>query len=74
MTRRVPELYRAMPDAWLYMHPEDAKKRGLQRGDTVKVMTRRRRGRHQGRNPGVTSRRRAWCSCPSSTSTAWSTS
>ena len=41
MTRRVPELYRAMPDAWLYMHPDDAKKRGLQRGDTVKVMTRR---------------------------------
>jgi len=41
MTRRVPELYRAMPDAWLYMHPEDAKKRGLQRGDAVKVMTRR---------------------------------
>ena len=41
MTRRVPELYRAMPDAWLYMHPDDAKKRGLQRGDTVKVSTRR---------------------------------
>ena len=41
MTRRVPELYRAMPDAWLYMHPQDAKKRGLQRGDTVKVSTRR---------------------------------
>ena len=41
MTRRVPELYRAMPDAWLYMHPDDAKKRGLQRGDSVKVMTRR---------------------------------
>jgi nitrate reductase NapA len=41
MTRRVPELYRAMPDAWIYMHPEDAKKRGLQRGDTVKVATRR---------------------------------
>ena len=41
MTRRVPELYRAMPDAWLYMHPEDAKKRGVQRGDTVKVSTRR---------------------------------
>ena len=41
MTRRVPELYRAMPDAWIYMHPEDAKKRGLQRGDTVKVSTRR---------------------------------
>ena len=41
MTRRVPELYRAMPDAWIYMHPEDAKKRGLQRGDTVKVASRR---------------------------------
>jgi nitrate reductase NapA len=41
MTRRVPELYRAMPDAWLYMNPEDAKKRGLQRGDSIKVATRR---------------------------------
>jgi nitrate reductase NapA len=41
MTRRVPELYRAMPDAWLYMNPQDAAKRGLKRGDTVKVMTRR---------------------------------
>jgi len=41
MTRRVPELYRAMPDAWIYMHPEDAKKRGLQRGDVVKVSSRR---------------------------------
>ena len=41
VTRRVPELYRAMPDAWLYMHPEDAKRRGLQRGDSVKVISRR---------------------------------
>jgi nitrate reductase NapA len=41
MTRRVPELYRAMPDAWIYMHPDDAKRRGLQRGDNVKVATRR---------------------------------
>jgi nitrate reductase (cytochrome) len=41
MTRRVPELYKAMPDAWIYMHPEDAKKRGLQRGDLTKVSTRR---------------------------------
>jgi len=41
MTRRVPELYRAMPDAWLYMNADDAKQRGLQRGDTVKVATRR---------------------------------
>ena len=41
MTRRVPELYRAFPDAWVFMHPKDAKKRGLKRGDTVKVATRR---------------------------------
>ncbi len=41
MTRRIPELYKAMPDAWLYMHPEDAKKRNLQRGDIVKLSTRR---------------------------------
>jgi nitrate reductase NapA len=41
MTRRVPELYKAMPDAWIYMHPEDAKRRGLQRGDVVKTITRR---------------------------------
>ncbi len=41
MTRRVPELYRAMPDAWLYMNADDAKKRGLQRGDSIKVSTRR---------------------------------
>ena len=41
MTRRVPELYKSMPDAMIYMHPEDAKKRNLQRGDVVKVSTRR---------------------------------
>jgi nitrate reductase NapA len=32
MTRRVPELYRAFPDAVLFMHPEDAKARGVRRG------------------------------------------
>ncbi|OIP14490.1 MAG: periplasmic nitrate reductase subunit alpha [Comamonadaceae bacterium CG_4_9_14_3_um_filter_60_33] len=41
MTRRVPELYRAMPDAWVYMNADDAKKRGLQRGDNVKIISRR---------------------------------
>jgi nitrate reductase NapA len=41
MTRRVPELHRAFPEAWVFMNPEDAKKRGLQRGDTVKLVTRR---------------------------------
>ena len=41
MTRRVPELYKAVPDAVIYMNPEDAKKRNLNRNDVVKVSTRR---------------------------------
>lgn len=41
MTQRVPELHRAYPDAKIYMHPEDAKDRGLKRGVSVNVMTRR---------------------------------
>jgi len=41
MTRRVPELYRAFPDAVLFMHPEDAAARDLRRGMSVKVSTRR---------------------------------
>ena len=41
MTRRVPELYRAFPDAVIFMHPKDAKKRGLRRGMTAKVVSRR---------------------------------
>jgi nitrate reductase NapA len=41
MTRRVPELYKAVPDALVYMHPDDAKARGLKRGDAVKLVTRR---------------------------------
>ncbi|MCP4769490.1 MAG: nitrate reductase catalytic subunit NapA [Gammaproteobacteria bacterium] len=41
MTRRVPELYRAFPDAVIYMHPEDAKARGLRRGMSAKLVSRR---------------------------------
>jgi len=41
MTRRVPELYRAAPDALVYMHPKDAKRRRLRRGSKVKVVSRR---------------------------------
>ena len=41
MTRRVPELYRAYPNAKLYMHPDDAAARGLKRGQAVMVETRR---------------------------------
>ncbi len=41
MTRRVPELYRAFPDAVVFMHPDDARARGLRRGMMAKVMSRR---------------------------------
>jgi len=41
MTRRVPELHKAVPHALVYMHPNDARKRGLRRGDEVKVVSRR---------------------------------
>ncbi len=41
MTRRVPELYRAFPDAVLFMHPDDAKARGLRRGMNATIATRR---------------------------------
>ena len=41
MTRRVPELYRAFPDAVVWMHPKDAERRGLKHGDPVKVASRR---------------------------------
>jgi len=41
MTRRVPELYRAFPDAVIFMHPDDARARGLRRGLAAKVISRR---------------------------------
>ena len=41
MTRRVPELHRSVPEAVMFMHPDDAKKRGIQRGMVVKVASRR---------------------------------
>ena len=54
MTRRVPELHRAVPHAVVFMHPEDARKRGLRRGQSVKLQTRRgelaTRVETQGRN------------------------
>ncbi|WP_198263539.1 nitrate reductase catalytic subunit NapA [sulfur-oxidizing endosymbiont of Gigantopelta aegis] len=39
MTRRVPELYRAVPDAVIYMNKKDAKKRKLRNGSKAKLMT-----------------------------------
>jgi nitrate reductase (cytochrome) len=41
MTQRVPELHRAFPDAVVWMNADDAKKRGLRRGDAVKLISRR---------------------------------
>lgn len=41
MTQRVPELYNALPDALCYMHPDDARSRGLRRGDEIRVASRR---------------------------------
>jgi nitrate reductase NapA len=41
MTRRVPELHRAFPDAVVFMHPDDAKSRGLRRGDEIVLASRR---------------------------------
>ncbi|MGM0769183.1 MAG: nitrate reductase catalytic subunit NapA [Pseudomonadota bacterium] len=41
MTRRVPELHKAVPDALLYMNPDDAKEQGWRRGSEVRVISRR---------------------------------
>ena len=41
MTRRVPELHRAFPDAVVFMHPDDAEARGLRRGTAAKISSRR---------------------------------
>lgn len=41
MTQRVPELFKAFPDAVVFMHPDDAKKAGLRRGSAVRVKSRR---------------------------------
>jgi nitrate reductase NapA len=41
MTNRVPELHRAVPDAVVFMHRNDAKKRKLRDGQMAKLQTRR---------------------------------
>ena len=41
MTRRVRELHFAVPSALLYMHPEDAKARGLKQDDAAWIESRR---------------------------------
>jgi len=37
----VPELHRAVPEAQIFMHPADAKKRGFLNGQEVKLVSRR---------------------------------
>jgi nitrate reductase (cytochrome) len=41
MTRRVPELHKAVPNAVCYMHPDDARSLGLRRGVEIEVASRR---------------------------------
>ncbi len=41
MTQRVPALHHVMPEALVFMHPDDAKQRGLQNGEMVKISSRR---------------------------------
>lgn len=60
MTMRVPELYRSFPSAVIFMNPDDARTRGLKRGDEVRIVSRRgemrTRVETRGRNrmpPGV---------------------
>jgi nitrate reductase NapA len=41
MTRRVPELSKAFPNAVCFMHPDDAKALGVRRGSDVEIVSRR---------------------------------
>jgi len=41
MTRRIPELHRAMPRAFVEIHPEDAREMGVSDGNPVKIVSRR---------------------------------
>ena len=41
MTRRVPELHKAVPNAVCYMHPDDATALGVRRGIEVEISSRR---------------------------------
>jgi len=41
MTRRVPELHRAFPNAVVYVHADDARALGVRRGSEVRIVSRR---------------------------------
>ncbi|MGQ4878038.1 nitrate reductase catalytic subunit NapA [Billgrantia sp. LNSP4103-1] len=39
MTRRVPELHRAFPQAVVYVHPQDARDLGVRRGSEIRIIS-----------------------------------
>lgn len=41
MTRRIPQLFRSMPQAYVEVNREDAQKLGIQTGDLVEIVSRR---------------------------------
>jgi nitrate reductase NapA len=41
MTRRIPELHRAVPRAFVEIHPDDARELGVSDGNPVKIVSRR---------------------------------
>jgi len=41
MTRRIPVLHKAMPHAYVELHPDDAASYGIQNGEKIKVVSRR---------------------------------
>jgi nitrate reductase NapA len=41
LTRRVPELHRSVPSAYVEIHPKDAAPKGIKTGDRVRVISRR---------------------------------
>ncbi len=41
MTRRIPVLHKAVPHSYVELHPQDAKKLGIQHGEQVRLVSRR---------------------------------
>ena len=41
MTRRIPELHRSVPEAFVEIHPDDAREMGVADGNAVRVVSRR---------------------------------
>ena len=41
MTRRIPVLHKAMPNAYVELHPDDAKRMNIRTGEQVRLTSRR---------------------------------